>query len=74
MAFVYQTEGVTHHLPARVKRVNESMAAQAAGFESFQVPLQLLIVPVYSIMAATNRASHPSGSSDQQCSAFALAA
>ena len=30
--------------------------------------------PFLQIMAATNRASHPSGSSDQRCSAFALAA
>ncbi len=30
--------------------------------------------PFLQFMAATNRASHPSGSSDQRCSAFALAA
>jgi len=29
--------------------------------------------PFLQIMAATNRARHPSGSSDQHCSAFALA-
>jgi hypothetical protein len=40
----------------------------------FQIPLNNQTAPASSNMAATNRASHPSGSSDQRCSAFALAA
>ncbi len=51
------------------------MAASAAGFKSSIPPLQLPNrTRFFKIWLRTNRASHPSGSSDRRCSAFALAA
>jgi len=51
------------------------MAASAAGFNLPSFPLQLPNrTRFFNIWLRTNRASHPSGSSDRRCSAFAMAA
>ena len=51
------------------------MAALAAGSDSFPTPITVSRShPFLQSMAATNRARHPSGSSEQRSSAFALAA
>ena len=47
----------------------------AAGLEFLHLPLQLLNrARFFKLWLRTNRASHPSGSSDQRYFAFALAA